>query len=494
LFALNNPKIMPAVLDREKAKVDGLAFMGLSLSHRSEQGNPLSAAHQQAFDFNRLTDRDYRYIQSSDDDGWMIGGGEPETSYKFPAPDSAHVELMHIGTYTQSLGGLDPVVLAEALKSGEILIPEMAVVPTSVCLNDSKPPDLIMRFDMIPNKPNLEFPVSAPLPANWQLRFVHNQLFKRFHFPCRYCTQPFHAKMMGKVEFRSKQAEEAYMAKCQAIINEWLERGQQPLVPPKNGGKDSSIKTLRCKKWAPAVVSTGDDYLDGYYKSGIWLFTDRNTPTHQFMPNFLPPYDTPAKRKIILDVLREEWDESILDWKPLYKTPPMSLNGNKSKEIELEGMDKINKKTGGAWDLLGHFKDVMGFCGNMNMGGSMDDDLSAMSLKAAKKARIKSIANSMMGNIMSPTVHEAYTEEEEDEYVMTDEERDESELGMGMSSMNSSSFCDGSLSGIAGAGGGGGAGVIALKSGMQRSRSEKPRSGAGLLAGHNQELEDTASF
>jgi hypothetical protein len=50
--------------------------------------------------------------------------------------------------------------------------------------------------------------------------------------------------------------------------------------------------------------------------SGIWLFTDRESTTHFFKPNFLPPYNTPSKRKIILDVLREEWDENTLSWKP----------------------------------------------------------------------------------------------------------------------------------------------------------------------------------
>jgi hypothetical protein len=50
--------------------------------------------------------------------------------------------------------------------------------------------------------------------------------------------------------------------------------------------------------------------------SGIWLFTDRANITHFFPPNFLPPYDTPEKRKIIFDVLKEEWDERSLSWKP----------------------------------------------------------------------------------------------------------------------------------------------------------------------------------
>ena len=51
------------------------------------------------------------------------------------------------------------------------------------------------------------------------------------------------------------------------------------------------------------------------YQSGIWLFTDRNNISHFFAPNFYPPYDTKEKRKIIFDVLKEEWDETSLSFK-----------------------------------------------------------------------------------------------------------------------------------------------------------------------------------
>lgn len=455
---------MPAVLDREKAKVDGLAFMGLSLCRASENGNAQSATHQQAFDFNRLTDRDYRYVQSSDDDGWLGGGGEPETSYKFPAPDSAHIEIMHIGTYTQSLGGLDPVVLAEALKSGEILIPEMAVVPTSVSLNDHKPPDLQIRFDMVPDRPNLDFPVSAPLPMNWQLRFVHNQLFRRFQFPCRYCPDPFHAKMMGKVEFRSKKHEEAYFEKCNGMVNEWLERGQQPLVPPQQGGKDASVKTLRCKKWAPAAT-TGDDYLDSYYKSGIWLFTDRNTPTHQFMPNFFPPYDTPAKRKIILEVLKDEWDEKTLSWKPLYDPPPMMLpgggNGQRSADETEEREAAASSATTPVWGTL-----LRNFNGAVSCCGSLMDPFDDMSEHPVKTSRQRHPKNSTRTAKVSPV-----TDDDDEE-----EMREESEMHPVSSGLPIPSQIT----------------TPSKNKSMRRTASEVPRPKVAMA--ENPELEDTASF
>jgi len=55
----------------------------------------------------------------------------------------------------------------------------------------------------------------------------------------------------------------------------------------------------------------------GPYNSGIWLFVDRQNISHFFPPNFLPPYTTPEKRKLIMDVLKDEWDEASLSWKPV---------------------------------------------------------------------------------------------------------------------------------------------------------------------------------
>ena len=51
------------------------------------------------------------------------------------------------------------------------------------------------------------------------------------------------------------------------------------------------------------------------YNSGIFLFLDRQNITHFFPPNFLPPYDSLEKRKIILEFLKEEWDEKNVSWK-----------------------------------------------------------------------------------------------------------------------------------------------------------------------------------
>jgi len=61
----------------------------------------------------------------------------------------------------------------------------------------------------------------APLPVNWQLRFIHNQLFKFFQFPSRFCPGPFHSTILRKAEFRSREHKEEYFKTCEEVIAKW---------------------------------------------------------------------------------------------------------------------------------------------------------------------------------------------------------------------------------------------------------------------------------
>ena len=220
------------------------------------------------------------------------------------------MEIMRIGTYEPAWGGMYRKDIIQILEEGNILIPEVTVVPTAVVANGDSPPELEIRFDMVPS-PNFHDPM-APLPINWQLRFIQNQLFKMMQFPSRFNPGSFHSTILRKAEFRSPEAKEAYFAKCQKVVDQWMDRGHQPVAPAKI---DPSVKVIKCSRVDEKKGS--GEYLSEYYRSGIWLFTDRNTITHHFLPNFLPPYDTPAKRKIILEVLKEEWDEDNRCWKSI---------------------------------------------------------------------------------------------------------------------------------------------------------------------------------
>ena len=238
---------------------------------------------------------------SSNDDGWLVGGGEPgpPKSYKLASKDSAHVEIMRIGTYNPEWGGVTVEAIVDAINSGKILIPEIEVLPTWVEANPDSPPELEIRFDMEPKVPNFDDPL-APLPANWSLKFIQNQLFRYFHFPARFTPGPFHSTILRKADWRSSGHKEQYFAMCEAAVAKWHQEGPKPL----NTGWD--IDGTRLED-APK------------HCSGIWLFTDRNNISHHFKPNFLPPYDTSEKRNIIVKMLREEWDQDGLKWKPVGK-------------------------------------------------------------------------------------------------------------------------------------------------------------------------------
>lgn len=302
---------MPPVFDSTKSKVDGLAFLGLSLSRYSENGHPDSVTNQTAFDLNEVIDRDYKYISATNDDGWLVGGGEPGVpkSYKLAATDSAHVELMRIGTYNTEWGGLDRENILDTLKEGKIMIPQIKALPSAVVANPDTPPELEVRFDMDPKELEdfLVNPESAKLPTNWALRFIHNQLFKHFEFPSRFCPGPFHSTIARKAEFRSQEHREGYFKTCAKVIQKWKEAGPQALQPPESGA---------CS-----------------FGSGIYLFTDRNNISHKFEPNFLPPYDTADKRMIIAAVLEEEWEEKTLAWKPISTWKSRQCGGSESKYI-----------------------------------------------------------------------------------------------------------------------------------------------------------------
>jgi hypothetical protein len=199
------------VLDPSKSKVDGLAFLGLSLARKSDQGHPDSATHQTSFDFNEVLDRDYEFLFSTNDDGWLVGGGEPGPmkTFKLAAKDSAHVEIMRIGTYRKDWGGVPQEEIINVMKSGEIMIPHIEVLPTAVVANPDNPPELEIRFDMEPENPftgDVDYSNDeVDLPVNWQLRFIHNQLFRKFVFPSRFCPGAFHSTILRKAEFRSKE-------------------------------------------------------------------------------------------------------------------------------------------------------------------------------------------------------------------------------------------------------------------------------------------------
>ena len=118
----------------------------------------------------------------------------------------------------------------------------------------------------------------------------------------------YDSTILRKAEFRSRAHKEEYFKMCGDVVAKWRKEGPKPL----NTGWDVNGEPLEYPN---------EDGMN----SGIFLFTDRENITNFFKPNFLPPYDTPEKKNIILTYLQEEWDEPTLSWKHVGSTVDKAL-------------------------------------------------------------------------------------------------------------------------------------------------------------------------
>lgn len=297
-ISLSDFSIGPPMLDKKNNKIEGLAFIGLNLSRNhseEEYAHPESISRQTQFNFNLIQDRKYDYFCATNDDGWLVGGGENGDSIKLRNPDSAHCEIIRIGTFNETWGGVSLEKIFEVMSSGRILIPHISLLPSFVLANGDKPPETELKFE-----PEIDETKEPETWGNWQLKFLHNQLFKEFEFPGRFCPGAFHMTFVRKSAWRSPEKKLAYFAACNEVVRHWRSLGPQLLEPEKN----------------PEALGYPKTPLDNELQEphGVYLFKDRNTPIKYFAPNFHPPYDTPEKRNIIRSVLSETWDENTLSW------------------------------------------------------------------------------------------------------------------------------------------------------------------------------------
>lgn len=84
----------------------GLSFIGISFSVNTANGNPYSYQLCDQFPMENIIDRDYNYVMSMDEDGWLVGGGYKTFDYsgKMPYIDSSHTELLRIGSMDPDKG------------------------------------------------------------------------------------------------------------------------------------------------------------------------------------------------------------------------------------------------------------------------------------------------------------------------------------------------------------------------------------------------------
>jgi hypothetical protein len=109
-------------LEPGKTLTDGLAFVGLSLTRNHVGDQPLSAqsstSRQTQLDFNTLLDRDWVYYAGISDDGWLAGGGENGDNFNLPNRDSAHIEIMRVGSFVPEVTRADYSLASKRLNAG----------------------------------------------------------------------------------------------------------------------------------------------------------------------------------------------------------------------------------------------------------------------------------------------------------------------------------------------------------------------------------------
>lgn len=189
-----------------------------------------------------------------------------------------------------------PIACIDALiAQNRLLIPHIALLPACVQCNDDSPPEVELKFVM--ECTDKDKPETWP---NWQLQFLHNQLFRLLEYPGRFCPSAFHMTFVRKAGFRSQVLMKDYMRHCEEVVELWRSLGPQFLEPEKDPKAAGYIACpLGCELESP---------------HGLYLFRHRNLPINYYPPNFHPPYDTPEKRAIIREVLSHSWDENTLQW------------------------------------------------------------------------------------------------------------------------------------------------------------------------------------
>lgn len=65
---------------------DGLSFIGVSFSVNTAYGNPYSYQLCDQFPMENIIDRNYDYVMSMDEDGWLVGGGYKSFDYSGKMP------------------------------------------------------------------------------------------------------------------------------------------------------------------------------------------------------------------------------------------------------------------------------------------------------------------------------------------------------------------------------------------------------------------------
>jgi len=103
-----------------------------SFSVNTALGNPYSYQLCDQYPMENIIDRDYDYVMSMDEDGWLVGGGYKSFDYsgKMPYIDSSHTELLRIGSVDPEYGGTTIEQVYDAMDS--LSFPPFSIFPEYV--------------------------------------------------------------------------------------------------------------------------------------------------------------------------------------------------------------------------------------------------------------------------------------------------------------------------------------------------------------------------
>jgi hypothetical protein len=261
--------------------MEGLSFIGISFSVNTANGNPYSYQLCDQFPMENIIDRDYNYVMSMDEDGWLVGGGYKTFDYsgKMPYIDSSHTELIRVGSMDPNRGGTSIEQVYSAMSS--ISFSPISIFPEYLkgggghhsqdnCDGDDETPsgDVTLVVSVVETyEDNDSYSDYETFLDN-----IFQALSDNGGGPCMddHDTDP-HVSMSRGVKFKSSYHSEQYMYEANLEVAVW-----QAMYP--------SGVVIGSKSYArfPPGSSGSKSYV-GY--GNLYFFFDRANITNAFSPS-----------------------------------------------------------------------------------------------------------------------------------------------------------------------------------------------------------------
>jgi len=255
----------------------GLSFIGVSFSVNTAKGNAYTYQLCDQFPMENIIDRDYDYVMSMDEDGWLVGGGYKPFDYsgKMPYIDSSHTELLRVGNMNPANGGTTIAQVYTAMST--VYLPPLSIYPEYLKAkaknNKNGSSNYVPSGDVTLIVSVVETYNEGGAYSDYEI-FLNN-LFSAMYAvgggPCMddHDTDP-HVSMSRGVKFKSSYHMYQYMYKSNLEVAVW--QAMYPKgVPIGSSGKAAFPQNSRA---SPSYVGYGN----------LYFFYDRANITKAFFP------------------------------------------------------------------------------------------------------------------------------------------------------------------------------------------------------------------